>query len=294
MFGILNIYKPKGITSHDVISKLRKILKMKQIGHTGTLDPMAEGVLPICLGKATKLIQYLDDTKAYKAFIKLGIETTTYDMEGEIIHSTPVILDVEAVEKALLTFSGEITQTPPIYSAIHYKGKRLYEYARENIEVEEIPTRKVTIENIKLVEVLEQETEHPVLVVDMDCTSGTYVRSIAYDLGKLLGCGATLSGLIRTRAGKFPVKNSVKLEDISEIYSNNKINEILIAPLDELTLNKININDIELEKIKKGQFLYQNNNSFKENERILLIYQDQLVSVAEFSEEKICPKNVFI
>lgn len=294
MFGILNIYKPKGITSHDVISKLRKILKIKQIGHTGTLDPMAEGVLPVCIGKATKLIQYLDDTKAYRAFIKLGIETDTYDMEGEIIHSVPVVLDENKVKEYLLTFSGEITQTPPIYSAIHYKGKRLYEYARQNITVEDIPTRKVTIENINLFEILERESEHPVLVVDIDCTSGTYIRSIAYDLGKLLGCGAALSGLIRTRAGKFLIENSVKLDDVKNIRLDGKINDFLIKPIDELSLKQIKVNSIDLEKIKVGQGLFVDKQAFLEDEKILLIYENQIVSVAQFNDGKISPKNVFI
>lgn len=294
MFGILNIYKPKGITSHDVISKLRKILKIKQIGHTGTLDPMAEGVLPVCIGKATKLIQYLDDTKAYRAFIKLGIETDTYDMEGEIIHSVPVVLDENKVKEYLLTFSGEITQTPPIYSAIHYKGKRLYEYARQNITVEDIPTRKVTIENINLFEILERESEHPVLVVDIDCTSGTYIRSIAYDLGKLLGCGAALSGLIRTRAGKFLIENSVKLDDVKNIHLDGKINDFLIKPIDELSLKQIKVNSIDLEKIKVGQGLFVDKQAFLEDEKILLIYENQIVSVAQFNDGKISPKNVFI
>jgi len=153
-FGIINVNKPKGFTSHDVVAKLRKILRIKQIGHTGTLDPMATGVLPVCVGKATKIIQYLESSKAYRAFIKLGIKTDTYDMEGQILEKNPVILDIEGIKKYLESFRGEIIQTPPIYSAIHYKGKRLYEYARKNIEVTDIPTRKVTINSIELVEVL--------------------------------------------------------------------------------------------------------------------------------------------
>lgn len=294
MFGILNIYKPKGITSHDVINKLRKILKIKQIGHTGTLDPMAEGVLPICIGKATKLIQYLDDTKAYRAFIKLGIETDSYDMDGEITRSVAVVLNIDAVEKALLTFSGEITQTPPIYSAIHYKGKRLYEYARQNITVDDIPTRKVTIDNIKLVEVSEKDSEHPVLVVDIDCTAGTYIRSIAYDLGKLLGCGAALSGLIRTRAGRFSVENSIKLDEIQDLHLDGKLNDYLIKPIDELSLNQIVLTPADLEKIKVGQPLYIDKQAYSEDEKILLVYENMIVSVAQFNEGKISPKNVFI
>jgi tRNA pseudouridine55 synthase len=294
VFGILNIYKPRGITSHDVIGKLRKIFKIKQIGHTGTLDPMAEGVLPVCIGKATKLIQYLDDTKAYRAFIKLGIETDSYDMDGEIIHSVAVIFDENKVKEALLTFSGEIIQKPPIYSAIHYKGKRLYEYARQNIIIEDIPTRKVTIENINLFDVLEKDSEHPVLVVDIDCTSGTYIRSIAYDLGKLLGCGAVLSGLIRTRAGKFLVKNAIPLEEVETIHLDGKVNDFLIKPIDELSLKQMNINSADVEKIKLGQFLYIDKQAFLEQEKILLIYEDQIVSVAQFDDGKISPKNVFI
>lgn len=294
MFGLLNIYKPKGITSHDVISKLRKIFKIKQIGHTGTLDPMAEGVLPVCVGKATKLIQYLDDTKAYRAFIKLGIKTDSYDLEGEVIHSQKVSLDENLVKEALSTFEGEIVQKPPIYSAIHYKGKRLYEYARKNIEVEDIPTRKVVIKKIELIDIQEKESSNPVLVVDIDCSSGTYIRSIAYDLGEILGCGAVLSGLIRTRAANFLVKDSYSLEDIDKTFQEGKMSEILINPLDVLSMIKIEINEEILQKIKYGQYFTLNGVNLAEDDKVLLIYNGNLSSVAEFNDGYLHPKNVFL
>lgn len=149
MFGFLNVYKPVGMTSHDVVSKLRKLTNIKQIGHTGTLDPFAEGVLPVCIGKATRLIEFLEDDKEYLATVQFGVSTTTYDREGEVIYTSDKKLVSEDVKNALKAFEGEISQLPPIYSAIKVKGKKLYEYARSGQEVE-IKPRKVTIENIEL------------------------------------------------------------------------------------------------------------------------------------------------
>ena len=149
MFGFLNIYKPKGKTSHDVVAILRRITKIKQIGHTGTLDPFAEGVLPICIGKATRLVEYLDDDKAYIGTIQLGKSTTTYDIEGDVTNSSEIKVLLDDIEKVLINFKGEIEQTPPIYSAIKVNGKKLYEYARKGEEVE-IKSRKVFIETLEI------------------------------------------------------------------------------------------------------------------------------------------------
>lgn len=295
MFFILNINKPKGFTSHDVVAKLRKILNTKKIGHTGTLDPLATGVLPICVGKATKLIQYLDDTKAYRATAKLGIKTDSYDTEGQILEENPVNIDLEQIKTYLQDFQGNITQKPPIYSAVHYKGKRLYEYARKNIEIPDIPERNVTVNSINLVEIKNTDSNHPELVIDIDCSSGTYIRSIIHDLGEKLGCGATMSGLIRTRAGRFNLENSYSIEEIAEKVENNSLNEAMITPSDIITLEKYSINDIEYDKIQKGQYI--ENKLDLPKQKIQLIYQNNLSAIAEIKEldnnYKIFPINVF-
>jgi len=282
LFGLINVNKPKGFTSHQVVAKLRKILNIKQIGHTGTLDPMAVGVLPVCVGKATRLIQYLDTSKAYRAEILLGVKTDTYDIEGAIIEQKPVQPDRELVVKMLGEFKGEIIQTPPIYSAVHYKGKRLYEYARKNIEIPDIPQRQVTINEIKLV-----SFENTTLVVDIDCSGGTYIRSIAYDLGEKLGCGACLSGLTRTRSGKFRLEDSFTLEEIEE----KDPTAFIIPPQEVLDFEIIQIGADETEEIKNGRYI-KADRDYKD--MVQLVYNDRLVSVAKQEDSKIRPVQVFI
>ena len=191
LFGFLNVYKPKGMTSHDVVGRLRRITKIKQIGHTGTLDPFATGVLPICIGKSTRLIEYLEDDKEYLATVQFGKNTDTYDLDGETIATFDKKVSEEEVVIALRSFEGEISQVPPIYSAIKVNGKKLYDYARAGQEVE-IQPRTVFISKIELVEFNEEKQEAKVIVA---CSKGTYIRSIAYDLGQNLGCGAYLSAL---------------------------------------------------------------------------------------------------
>ena len=189
LFGFLNVYKPKGMTSHDVVGCLRRVTKIKQIGHTGTLDPFATGVLPICIGKSTRLIEYLEDDKEYLATVQFGKNTDTYDLDGEVVATFEKKVSEDDVRIALKSFEGEISQLPPIYSAIKVNGKKLYDYARAGQEVE-IKPRTVFISKIELVEFNQENQEAKVLVA---CSKGTYIRSFAYDLGQNLGCGAYLS-----------------------------------------------------------------------------------------------------
>lgn len=287
LFGIINVNKPKGFTSHDVVAKLRKILKIKQIGHTGTLDPMATGVLPVCVGKATKIIQYLESGKAYRASIQLGIKTDTYDLEGQIIEKNPINLNVEEINKYLEEFKGEIIQTPPIYSAVHYKGKRLYEYARQNIEVADIPTRKVFINSIELV-----NFDSPIVEIDIDCSEGTYIRSIAHDLGEKLGCGACLSGLIRTKAGKFLYENSKTLEEIEDLVCKEDFNAFLINPTKVLPLDMLEVEEELLPKIKNGQ-ISSSDRVFK-TDFIQLVNKNTLTCIAKVVDNRVQPVNVFL
>lgn len=292
LFGIINVNKSKGLTSHDVVSRLRKILNLKQIGHTGTLDPLATGVLPVCIGKATKLIQYLETSKSYRAFIKLGEKTDTFDLEGNVTEKNKVVFNSDEIEKTLLSFKGEIVQKPPIYSAVHYKGKRLYEYARKNIELTDIPERKVFISSIKYIDCLEKESDNPIIIVDIDCSTGTYIRSIANDIGLILGYGAFLYSLERTKSGKFLLKDSFSLEEIKE---NSKMDDIIINPLNILNLNKYFIDEKLLLNLKNGQYInVEDNDIFKEDENISIVFNTKLVAIAKFKENKLFPKNVFL
>lgn len=245
MFGFLNVYKPQGKTSHDVVAILRRVTKVKQIGHTGTLDPFAEGVLPICIGKATRLIEYLDDDKAYIGTVQFGKSTTTYDIEGEGVNVSNKKITIEEIEEILPRFRGEISQLPPIYSAIKVKGKKLYEYARNGEEVK-IEPREVNIYRLELLS-FDEKSQRAELYIE--CSKGTYIRSIANDLGEALGCYGHLVKLIRSKAGMFELENTIKLEDLESI---EQVEKKLIYPLDYLNYPKLELTDIEKEKVSHG------------------------------------------
>ena len=282
LFGFLNVYKPVGMTSHDVVAVLRKITKIKQIGHTGTLDPFAKGVLPICIGKATRLIEYLADDKEYLATVQFGSATTTYDIEGEkTFVSDKKITNAEVVE-GLKAFNGEIEQIPPIYSAIKVKGKKLYEYARKGEDVK-ISPRKVFIEKIEL-KYFDVNTQQAQILVK--CSKGTYIRSLAHDLGKNLKVGGHLIELIRTQAGKFRIEKSCELEGID-------VEKNLINPLDILDLPIINVSNEDLEKIKNGvEIKTQKQNLLP---FVLLVYNnDKICAVGQIENGKIKLKKVFL
>jgi len=224
MDGILNINKPAGMTSHDIVDCIRRIIKQKKVGHAGTLDPQASGVLILLLGKATKLAERLkNDSKEYIASMKLGINTTTQDAWGEIIEQkSNISIQKEVVEKTILSFKGEITQIPPMFSALHYKGERLYKLAREGKEVERLP-RKVKIFEITLLDFVPPD----LLTFKVVCSSGCYVRTLCADIGKVLGVGGHLISLKRIRSGKFKIENSIDLSDLKEKKIN--IEKVLLS-----------------------------------------------------------------
>ena len=286
LFGFVNVYKPVGMTSHDVVAILRKITKIKQIGHTGTLDPFAQGVLPVAVGKSTRLIEFLDDEKEYLAEISFGKSTNTYDCDGEIVLKSDSKILLKDVVKGLREFEGEILQTPPIYSAIKVKGKKLYEYARKGEDVE-IEPRKVFIEKIELKNFDEQNQKAEVLI---KCSKGTYIRSIAHDLGQNLLCGAHLSRLIRTQAGKFLISNSIQLD---ELKTMEDVKKVLINPLNILNLPTIDINEEEHKKIMLGQSIFKTNFEQSDIQKLILIYNDKINAVAEMKGNEIKVKKVF-
>jgi len=228
--GIINIYKEKGFTSHDVVAKLRGILKMKKIGHTGTLDPEAEGVLPVCLGTATRLCDMLTDKiKEYRAVIRFGIATDTEDMTGEIIEELPVLATEEDLCACLQTFIGEQEQIPPMYSAIKVDGKKLYELAREG-KVIERKGRPIVIHHITLDAVKLDENgklfEAELTVV---CGKGTYIRSLCRDIGKALGTCACMKSLLRIRSGNSYLENSFKLSEVEALRDSGTLEEHIVT-----------------------------------------------------------------
>jgi tRNA pseudouridine55 synthase len=221
--GVLPVNKPSGVTSHDVIQRLRRILNIRRIGHTGTLDPSASGVLLACVGKATKVVQFLTEyDKEYEAVIKLGITTETYDGEGKITETKEGFkTSPHQIRKVIDSFKGKIWQTPPLHSAIKYRGKKLYQYARAKEKVE-IKKREVNIRDIEVLDI-----NLPLVKLKINCSKGTYVRSLAFDVGQKLGCGAYLFSLRRTRVGPFKLQEALDLEKISQVEDENKIQDIL-------------------------------------------------------------------
>jgi len=210
--GILNINKPPGKTSFGVVAAVKRLSGEKRVGHSGTLDPDATGVLPICLGRATRIVEFLvDTTKTYRAMIELGIATDTYDSSGQVTHRGDASQIHRAdVESALEAFRGPIQQTPPMYSAVKHRGKPLYKLAREGIEIER-KSRTVTIHRLEML-----DWQPPVVTLEIECSKGTYIRSLANDLGEALGCGAHLKNLVRTRCGIFDIRDSVSLAQLEE------------------------------------------------------------------------------
>ncbi len=246
--GILNINKPEGWTSQDVVAKLRGRLHLRRVGHTGTLDPMATGVLPVCFGKATRIIEYYDDDfKTYEAEMKLGMVTDTLDITGTVLETKPVDVSEEDVIQAIDSFRGWITQIPPKYSALKVNGKPLYKYAREGAEVE-IKSRKIYVEDIQPVEVNLRENR---ILFRVTCSKGTYIRTICDDIGKKLGCGGTMTALRRTQSGCFRVEEARTLPEILEMTDEEL--ERCVIPMDK-TL--VHLGRIELKSMESVPFYY--------------------------------------
>ena len=283
MFGFINVNKPKGITSHDVVAILRRILKIKQIGHTGTLDPFAEGVLPICIGKATRLIEFLEDEKAYIGTVQFGKSTDTYDVDGKIINTSEKQITFEDLENALKDFRGEIEQTPPIYSAIKINGKKLYEYAREGKDVE-IKPRKVCIQKLEILsfDEIKQQAE-----LYIECSKGTYIRSIANDLGLALQAYGYLTKLVRVKAGKFTLRESIEL---NKLNSKEECMAHLISPLEKLNYPKYELTRAEFDKVSHGNPIQIES----QNGITILIYENKIVAVANIDGNLAKMIKVFI
>lgn len=235
--GIINVHKEAGFTSHDVVAKLRGILKQKKIGHTGTLDPDATGVLPVCLGKATKLCDLLTDKdKTYEAVMLLGTVTDTQDTSGQVLEEKEVTSTEEEVRQVVMSYVGEYDQIPPMYSALKVNGKKLCDLAREGKEVERKP-RRITIHSI---DILHVDMEKKEVRMTVTCSKGTYIRTLCHDIGAQLGCGACMKQLIRTKVSRFDIKESLTLSEIDELNKAGQLGNYIVA-IDEMFLhdNKI-------------------------------------------------------
>ncbi|MFJ5713294.1 tRNA pseudouridine(55) synthase TruB [Neobacillus sp. NPDC093127] len=259
MEGILPLFKPAGLTSHDCVFKLRKILKTKKVGHTGTLDPDVTGVLPICIGKATKVAEYITDAgKAYEGEVTIGFSTTTEDASGETVEKKMVNRTIphEEIQQVLNSLTGEIEQTPPMFSAVKVGGVRLYEYARKGIEVER-PSRKVKIFSIEL---LDERTEYSGETISfrfrVSCSKGTYIRTLAVMIGERLGYPAHMSHLTRIQSASYSLKDCLTFEEVEKLMADGTISTVL-RPLETALshLPKLLINDKVAEKVKNGALL---------------------------------------
>jgi tRNA pseudouridine55 synthase len=250
--GFLNLNKPFGLTSHDCVARVRRLLKLKRVGHGGTLDPAATGVLPIAIGKATRLLQYLSHQKAYRATIRFGITTTTDDLQGEVLTEVPAPnLTLTQIQQALPQFEGKIQQIPPSYSAIQVGGKRLYELARAGQPVE-APVRTVEVFHIEILDW--RPGAFPELELVIACGTGTYIRSIARDLGSILGSGGTLAALIRTESSGFQLTDSLTLDTLAEQVEAESFSPI--PPAVALPhLPPITLSDLQVSRWRQGQRL---------------------------------------
>jgi tRNA pseudouridine55 synthase len=258
MEGVLLINKPAGMTSHDCVAKMRRIAKTKKVGHTGTLDPDVTGVLPVCLGRATKIVEYLTAaSKTYEAEVTLGFSTTTEDASGEVVEKKKVdtIITKKDAEEALQALTGEIDQVPPMYSAVKIGGKKLYEYARAGQTIER-PKRKITIHEMTILSDIETKGNTVSFRFKVQCSKGTYVRTLAVMIGEQLGYPAHMSHLIRTASGPFLIDQCHTFEEIEKMADESSLQDILIPISTALNhLPKLSINDTLAKKVKNGAVL---------------------------------------
>lgn len=275
MNGIINCFKPKGMTSHDVVSFLRRTLKTKKVGHTGTLDPEVAGVLPICIGKSTKVAEYLlESDKEYIGELTLGFETDTQDFTGKILNESSKLVKEDEIREVFSRYLGDIEQIPPMYSALKYKGRKLYEYAREGIEVPREPRHS----HISKLDILNIEDNK--ILFKVACSKGTYIRTLCDDIGKTLGTYGYMSYLLRTSSGNFHINDSYSLDYIESIELDN-IESIMIAMDEGISqFEKVVLNDNLYKKITNGVMV--RHSSELDSNRLYRIYcEDEFIGIGE-------------
>jgi tRNA pseudouridine55 synthase len=282
--GLINIYKERGFTSNDVVAKLRGILHQKKIGHTGTLDPDAEGVLVVCLGTGTKLVEMLTDhDKEYIAGCRLGVTTDTQDMSGTVLRESDVDVSRQQLHEAVAAFVGDYDQVPPMYSAIKQNGKKLYELAREGIEVERKP-RRIHIDAIAILED-EHLNETHTFTMEVKCSKGTYIRTLCNDIGESLGCGGAMQNLLRTRVGAFCLDTAIKLSDVEKLRDAGALDDVIQSP-------EFIFRDLDRIHVKEScRVLLENGNSFRKND--IVCEDPEGVNDKEYEKEMFADGNMF-
>lgn len=293
MNGIIVVNKPQNWTSHDCVAVMRRATGVKRIGHTGTLDPMATGVLPVCIGTSTRIMEYLDlDWKTYRCTMKLGITTDTEDIWGEVLtEADPSNVTEEQIREVFKGFTGEIEQIPPKYSALKVNGKKLYEYARAGQEVE-IKSRKITIDSIEIEEIKGDEITFTVV-----CSKGTYVRTICKDIGDKLGCGAAMSALTRIASGVFKIEEAVDIEDVKKMSPEEIQAKLYATDYPLVHFGKIQMDNVQARDFVNGKRMKRNNlnivDESRHEEMYNVYYGEEFLGVAKFEGHVLKSHKVF-
>ena len=292
MNGIINLRKEAGMTSHDAVFKLRKILKTKKIGHGGTLDPDVVGVLPIAVGKATRLVEFMqEEGKVYEGEITLGCSTTTEDASGDILERTPVteLLEEDLIDEAMESMTGELCQIPPMYSAVKVNGRKLYEYAREGQEVDR-PERQVTIYSFERTSPISYEDEQARFRFRVKCSKGTYVRTLSVDLGAKLGFASHMSQLTRTSSAGMSLDDALTLDEIAERVAVDDFSFLQPLELGIGDLVRVELSDEQVEDVRNGRFI----SLMSDEAELAGFYKEKLVVVLEKREAAYKPRKVFL
>ena len=292
MNGIINLKKEAGMTSHDAVFKLRKILGTKKIGHGGTLDPDVVGVLPIAVGKATRMVEFMqDEGKVYEGEITLGYSTTTEDASGEMVAETPVLspLDETIVDEAIASLTGPITQIPPMYSAVKVNGRKLYEYARAGQEVER-PERQVTIYQFERTSPISYEDHLARFTFRVKCSKGTYIRTLSVDLGEKLGYAAHMSHLTRTSAAGMRLEDALTLEQIAERVAEEDYSFLQPLELGIGDLLKVELSDEQVEDVRNGRFI----SLVSDEAELAAFHNEKLIAILEKRVNQYKPRKVFL
>jgi tRNA pseudouridine55 synthase len=291
--GVINVFKPSGLTSSDVVVRLRRILQTRRVGHTGTLDPEVTGVLPICVGRATRLAEYLTEQgKSYRAEITFGIVTDTQDFTGTHLQVQKAEIAAEDFQRVVPQFLGTVQQVPPMYSAVRHQGKHLYELARQGIEVER-KSREITIARLELLEWL--PGEFPRAVFEVDCSKGTYVRTLCHDIGSALGCGANMSALLRIRSGPFELSGSSTLQEIEEKATHDD-NSFLIPIEQVLDLPRVHLNSQRAKAFCNGLstsgWQIEQADAFKDGAAVQVFNEENFLGIGLWKDQSLCPHKV--
>lgn len=290
--GILLIDKPEGVASFDVVRRVRRVLGQRKIGHLGTLDPFATGLLPLCLGEATKLAPYLmPEAKIYRATLQLGVATDTQDLTGQVMFRTEIVPEVKEVYQAAAKFVGEIEQVPPMHSALHYQGQRLYKLARRGEEVERAP-RGVTIYRLEV-----EEVRLPQVIIEVRCSQGTYIRTLAADLGAALGCGAHLTALRRLAVGPFRVAAAMTLKALEKAGPAKVLARVIPLAACLPGMRQVSVGLVEAAKLRQGQALAWQEADFQADEVVQVLTAGELLALARIRRHEgraiLAPVRVF-